>query len=75
MSLSVTEILVVGGKSFRVRGAPEEVEAKILEAARGSILELVWLEEAGAGRSVALNPAHIVAVSDTPPAGEPTGES
>ncbi len=76
MTLPVTEILVVGGKSFRVQGAAEEVEAKILEAARGSILELVWLEEAGGGRSVALNPAHIVAVSDMPGADQsPAGES
>ncbi|HXB17063.1 MAG TPA: hypothetical protein VNV44_15110 [Solirubrobacteraceae bacterium] len=76
MTLPVTEILVVGGKSFRVRGAAEDVEAKILEAARGSILELVWLEEAEAGRPVALNPAHIVAVSDAPAAEHPqTGES
>jgi hypothetical protein len=50
-----------------VRGAHDEVEAKVLEAARGSILELVCLVEAESGRSVALNPAHIVAVSDTNP--------
>jgi hypothetical protein len=71
----VTEILVVGGKCFRVRGAAAEVETKILEAARGSILELVWLEEAGAGTPVGLNPAHIVAVSDSPPMDNPAGES
>ncbi len=38
---------------------------KVLEASRGSILELVRLTEAESGRSLALNPAHIVAVSDT----------
>ena len=62
-----THILVVGGQSFCVRGAPDEIEAKVLEAARGSILELVGLIEAESGRSIALNPAHIVAVSDAQP--------
>ena len=71
MTVSVTEILVVGGQHFRVRGTPKDVEAKILDAARGSILELVWLIEAGAGTSVALNPAHIVAVSGPTPREQP----
>jgi hypothetical protein len=58
----VTEILVVGGERFRVQGAPDEVEHKILEAARGSILELVSLADGESGELIALNPAHIVAV-------------
>ncbi|MGH2832629.1 MAG: hypothetical protein ACRDK2_07620 [Solirubrobacteraceae bacterium] len=63
----VTEILVVGGERFRVQGAPDEVEHKIVDAARGSILELVSLTQAESGELIALNPAHIVAiVSDTP---------
>ena len=65
MSESATEILVVGGQRFCVQGTLEEVETQILGAARGSILELVWFEEVADGRSVALNPAHIVAVSAT----------
>jgi len=74
VSESVTEILVVGGERFAVQGTLEEVETQILGAARGSILELVWFKQAGAGTSVGLNPAHIVAVSDPeqqepPPAG------
>ncbi len=59
----VTEILVVGGQRFRVRGAPEEVENKIVDAARGSIMELVSLAEAESGELIALNPEHIVAIS------------
>jgi uncharacterized protein YlzI (FlbEa/FlbD family) len=62
-----TEILVVSGQRFCVMGASDEVEAKVLEAARGSILQLVGLVDAESGRPVALNPAHIVAVSETPP--------
>lgn len=61
----LTDILVVGGQRFCVRGAPEEVEVKILEAARGSILQLACLTEAESGSYLALNPAHIVAVSAT----------
>jgi hypothetical protein len=58
----ICELLVVGGQRFSVDGALEEVEAKILDAARGSILELVWLTETGTGDPLALNPAHIVAL-------------
>jgi hypothetical protein len=58
----VTEILVVGGERFRVQGPADEVESKIIAAARGSILELVSLVEAESGALIALNPAHIVAV-------------
>jgi hypothetical protein len=58
----VTEILVVGGERFRVQGAANEVESKIVDAARGSMLELVALAEAESGELIALNPAHIVAV-------------
>ncbi len=60
---ATTEILVVGGERFRVQGTPEEVENKILDAARGSILELVWLAETESSEMIALNPAHIVAIS------------
>ena len=62
--MSVAEILVVGGERFCVEGTPAEVEVKILEAARGSILEFVRLVEAGTERQLALNPTHIVAVCE-----------
>jgi len=58
----ITEILVIGGERFRVQGAPDEVETKILNAARGSLMELVWLAEAESGELIGLNPEHIVAV-------------
>jgi hypothetical protein len=60
----VSELIVVGGERFQVQGTLEEVEARILNAARGSILELVWLTEAEAGHPIALNPAYIVALRD-----------
>ena len=53
---------MIGGERFRVQGARDEVETKILNAARGSLMELVWLAEAESGELLGLNPEHIVAV-------------
>ncbi len=63
----VSELITVTGQRFCVEGSLEEIEAKILNAARGSILELVWLIEAESGNSLALNPAHIVALRSRAP--------
>jgi hypothetical protein len=63
----ITEVLVVGGERFRVLGRPDEVETKILEAARGSLMELVWLTEVESGQSLGLNPQHVVAVRPSSP--------
>jgi hypothetical protein len=57
-----TEITVVGGARFLVEGGAKEVEKRILSAARGSLMELVWLTDLEAGGPVGLNPDHIVAV-------------
>jgi uncharacterized protein YndB with AHSA1/START domain len=58
----ITDIFVVGGERFGVRGAPDEVEAKILDAARGSLLEFVWLIEDESGQSLGVNPQHVIAL-------------
>jgi hypothetical protein len=34
----------------------------ILDAARGSIMQLAWLVEAGTGDDLAINPEHVVAL-------------
>ena len=57
-----TDILVVSGERFRVRGKPDVVEAAVLDAARGSVLELAWLVEDESGQSLGLNPEHVVAL-------------
>jgi uncharacterized protein YndB with AHSA1/START domain len=57
-----TDVFVVGGARFRVRGTPEEVETEILDAARGSLMALVWLIEDESGQSLGVNPAHVVAL-------------
>lgn len=60
---TVTEILLVGGERIRVQGTVSDVQAKILDAARGSIMELAWLDDAESGQPVGVNPVHIVSIS------------
>jgi hypothetical protein len=55
-----TEITVLGGERYRVQGEARDVERVILAAARGSIMELVWLTEAATGESLGLNPECVV---------------
>jgi hypothetical protein len=43
---SSTEITVVTGDRYRVRGHVNDVERIILDAARGSIMQLAWVIEA-----------------------------
>ncbi|MGA2012694.1 MAG: hypothetical protein ABSH51_19475 [Solirubrobacteraceae bacterium] len=56
----VTEITVLGGHRFRVEGGPEQIEAQILAAARGSIMEFAWLTESETGERIGLNPEHVL---------------
>ena len=39
---SITEITILGGERHRVEGDAKAVERLILDAARGSIMELAW---------------------------------
>jgi hypothetical protein len=59
---AVTTVVVVTGERYEVQGAPRDVEAAIVGASRGSIMQLAWLTEAGSGRSLAINPLHVVAL-------------
>jgi hypothetical protein len=58
--MSRTEIMLVGGERLRVDGDAREIEAAILAAARGSIMELAWMTEADTGERVGVNPDHVV---------------
>ncbi len=60
--MTVTKVTVVGGERFDVEGTLEEIEGRIVAAARGSIMEMVRLTEAVTGHEVALNPEHVVAL-------------
>jgi hypothetical protein len=43
-----------------VEGDAREVERAIIDAARGSIMELAWLVEAGSGERIGFNPECVV---------------
>jgi hypothetical protein len=60
---SVTEVTLVGGYILQVEGDAKQVEASIVGAARGSIMELAWLTEAQTGRRLAINPEHVLVLS------------
>jgi uncharacterized protein YlzI (FlbEa/FlbD family) len=57
-----TEITLVGGHTFRVQGSADEIETRVVAAARGSIMELVWLRDADTDQPLAINPEHVVAL-------------
>jgi hypothetical protein len=56
----ITEITVTGGERYRVEGEAKDVERMILDAARGSIMELTWLVEAETGEQLGINPECVV---------------
>ena len=57
---STTEITVQGGERYRVEGEARDVERLILDAARGSIMQLAWLTEVQTGESLGINPESVV---------------
>jgi hypothetical protein len=59
---STTEITVVTGHRYRVETEVKNVERIIIDAARGSILQLAWVVEADTGANLAVNPDHVVAL-------------
>jgi hypothetical protein len=61
-SVAATTVTVVTGQRFEIRGSPDKVEAAIVGASRGSIMQLAWFTEASSGRSIAINPLHVVAL-------------
>lgn len=59
-----TEIIVITGERYAVEGEPETVEATLVGAARGSIMQLAWLTDATSGKPFAVNPEHVVVLRD-----------
>ena len=57
---SITEITLLGGERYRVEGEAKQVERLILDAARGSIMQLAWLADAENGDSIGVNPECVV---------------
>ena len=54
--VALTLVTMTTGERYEVDGSAESVEAAIVGASRGSIMQLAWLTEAGTGRSIAINP-------------------
>ena len=57
-----TEITLVSGERRCVEGDAKAIEQAILDAARGSIMQLAWFVEAETGEELAVNPQHVVAL-------------
>jgi len=57
---ATTEIAVVTGDRYRIEGTVKDVERIIIDAARGSIMQLAWLVESETGENLAVNPEHVV---------------
>jgi hypothetical protein len=57
---SFTEIALITGDRYRVEGDRRNVERVILDAARGSIMQLAWLVDAETGNELAVNPEYVV---------------
>lgn len=55
-----TEITLVDGARLRIEGDAEAVERIILDAARGSLMELAWLTEVDTGQRLGVNPECVV---------------
>jgi hypothetical protein len=64
---SVTEITVSTGDRVRVDSRVKEAERVILDAARGSIMQLAWFVEAETGADLAVNPEQVVTLRAVAP--------
>jgi hypothetical protein len=61
-AVALTVVTMTTGERYEIDGSAESVETAIVGASRGSIMQLAWLTEAGTGRSIAINPLHVVAL-------------
>ena len=59
---ATTEIIVVTGDRHRVDGDVKDVERIILDAARGSIMQLAWLIDSETRSDLAVSPKHVVLI-------------
>ena len=68
LATTMTEITLSGGDHVRVDGDAKAVEAAILAADRGSIMELAWMVESKTGQRVGVNPNYVVMLRAIEPA-------
>ena len=60
--VTATELTLVTGEHLVVDGDREHVEKTILAAARGSLMQFAWFEEAETARPIGVVPAHVVSL-------------
>jgi hypothetical protein len=63
----ITELTLSGGERVRVQGEPPDIEAAILSASRGSLMEFAWLTEAESGERIGVNPDRVVMLRHVQP--------
>ncbi len=56
------EIRLADGEAVTVGGSFDEIEKRLSDAARSGPSRLAWLQRVGDGATVAVNPAHVVAL-------------
>lgn len=71
---ATTEITLVTGERQHVEGDARDVERKILDAARGSIMQLAWFVDADSQDDLAVNPEHVVLLRAGGPRSSRTGK-
>jgi len=59
---STTEITLLGGYRHHVDGDVKQVEQLILNAARGSLMQLAWLTDARTAEPLGINPEHVMTI-------------
>ena len=59
-TVNTTEVTVLGGDRYQVDGDAKDVEKAILDAARGSLMQLAWLVESETGARLGINPECVV---------------
>ena len=57
---AMTEITLVTGERLCVEGDAKDVERSILDAARGSIMQIAWFIDADTRADLGVNPEHVV---------------
>jgi hypothetical protein len=65
-AIALTLVTMTTGDRYEVDGSAESIEAAIVGASRGSIMQFAWLTESGTGRAIAINPLHVVALAAAP---------
>jgi hypothetical protein len=64
---STAELTLVTGERYYVQGDVKDIERIIVDAARGSIMQLAWLIDAETRNELAVNPDYLVTLKAAGP--------